>query len=204
MRRILSTVATTLLLTTTANATEAYDQALHLLENWSLTEQDLVTLQLTGGNTTQDAIDLCFAAGAASVYGFMVLPELADAVKRPDASPAQTLADFKTETKESVSGYPYFDAFLTELHPSETHDDRDRLFNPAVSAINTMTGITDASAEQVKAMRLANKAVSETMMGEGVSACLHKTYPYLLGYVTEKIVANGIDANYPDAGAQME
>lgn len=204
MRRILSTVATTLLLTTTANATEAYDQALHLLENWSLTEQDLATLQLTGGNTTQDAIDLCFAAGAASVYGFMVMPELADAVKRPDASPAQTFIEFKTETKESVSGYPYFDAFLTELHPDEVHDDRDLLVNPAVMAINTMTGITDLSADKVKTLRLTNKAISETMMGEVVSACLHKSYSYLLAYATEKIVANDIDAHYPDAGSQTE
>lgn len=194
MRKILSTVATTLLLTTTANATEAYDQALHLLGSWSLTEQDLQTLALTGGNTTQDAIDLCFAAGAASVYGFMVIPELADAIKRSDASLAQTMTEFKAETKASVSGYQYFDAFLTELHPNATHDDRDLLFNPAVSAIQTMAGIADASADQVKGMRLANKAISETMMGEVVSTCLHKTYPYLLGYVTQKLVTNDIEA----------
>lgn len=204
MRRILSTVATTLLLTTTANATEAYDQALYLLEVWSLTEQDIQTLELAGGNTTQDAIDLCFAAGAASVYGFMVIPELADAIKRPDASPAQTMTEFKAETGSSVSGYQYFDAFLTELHPDEAHDDRDLLFNPAVRAINTMTGIADASADQVKAMRLTNKAISETMMGEAVSACLHNTYPYLVAYANEKIVSNDIDARYTCVAARTE
>lgn len=204
MRKILSTVATTLLLTTTASATEAYDQALYLLESWALSAQELETMKLTGGNTTQDAIDVCFAAGAASVYGFRVLPELADSVKRPDASPAQTMTEFKAETKASVSGYQYFDAFLTELHPDAAHDDRDLLFNPAVSAINTMTGIADASADQVKAMLIANKAISETMMGEAVSACLHNTYPYLLGYVTEKIVANDIDDRYIDANARPE
>lgn len=204
MRRILSTVATTLLLTTTANATEAYDQALYLLENWYLTDQDRQILALTGGNNTQVAIDLCFAAGAAAAYGFMVLPELADSVKQPDASPAQTMSEFKAETKTSASGYRYFDAFLTELHPDETHDDRDLLFNPAVMAINTMAGIADLPADKVKTMRLNNKAVSETMMGEVVSPCLQKSYSYLLAYANEKIVANDIDAHYPDTGSQTE
>lgn len=203
MRRILSTVAATLLLTTTANATEAYNQALHLLANWYLTDQDRQMLALTGGNNTQDAIDLCFAAGAASVYGFMVLPELADVAKRSDASLPQTFTEFKAET-QSASGYRYFDAFVMELHPDETHDDRDLMVNPAVMAINTVTGISDLSADQIKIMRLNNKAISETMMGEVVSACLHKSYSFLLGYANEKIVANDIDARYTDTNARTE
>lgn len=202
MRKILSTVAATLLLTTTASATEAYDHAIHILENWHLSEQDLQMLALTGGNTTQDAIDVCFAAGAAFVYGYMVIPELADSIKRPDASPAQTTTEFKAETKTSVSGYKYFDAFLTGLDPDGTQDDRDLLFNPAVSAANATAGIADASAEEVKASLLANKVISEMMMGEIVHNCLQKAYPYMLGYAAEKIVANDIDARYIDATAR--
>lgn len=204
MRRILSTVAATLLLTTTASATEAYDQALYLLENWYLTDQDRQMLALTGGNNTQDAIDLCFAAGAASVYGFMMAPELTEAVRQSDASSVQTFTEFKAETKILASGYRYFDAFLTELHPDETHDDRDLMVNPAVMAINFIADITDASADEVKTIRLNNKAISETMMGEVVSACMQKSYSYLLGYANEKIVANDIDARYINANARPE
>lgn len=204
MRRILSTVAATLLLTTTASATEAYDQALYLLENWALSAQELETMKLAGGNTTQDAIDVCFAAGAASVYGFMMAPALTEAVRQSDASSVQTFTEFKAETKTLASGYRYFDAFLTELHPDAAHDDRDLLFNPAVRSINTIADITEASADEVKAMRLSSKAISETMMGEMVSVCMNEIYPYLVAYAIEKIVANDIDARYIDANARPE